>query len=85
MTAVPLFKDLVQTLSSSDDDWMAVEQNLRTAQVKWGQLAKILGREGANRRTAEKFYVAVVQAVLLFFSETWLLTPRLDKSLEGFH
>ena len=29
--------------------------------------------------------MAVVQAVLLFGSETWVLTPRLDKSLEGFH
>ena len=27
------------------------------------------------------FYVAVVQAVLLFGSETWVLTPRLEKSV----
>ena len=32
-----------------------------------------------------KFYVAVVQEVLLFGSKTWLLTPRLEKSLEGLH
>ena len=29
--------------------------------------------------------MAVVQVVLLFGSETWVLTPRLEKSLEGFH
>ena len=29
--------------------------------------------------------MAVVQAVLLFGSETWVWTPRLKKSLEGFH
>ena len=29
--------------------------------------------------------MAVVQAVLMFGSETWVLTPRLDKPLEGFH
>ena len=29
--------------------------------------------------------MAVVQAVLLFGSETWLLTPQLEKTLEGFH
>ena len=51
----------------------------------WGRLAKILGREGADKRTAKRFYVAVVQAVLLFGSETWVLTPRLEKSLERFH
>ena len=29
--------------------------------------------------------MAVVQAVLIFGSDTWVLTPRLDKSLENFH
>ena len=29
--------------------------------------------------------MAVLQAVLIFGYETWVLTPRLDKSLEGFH
>ena len=32
-----------------------------------------------------KFYVVVVQAVLLFGAETWVVTPRLEKALEGFH
>ena len=27
----------------------------------------------------------MVQAVLIFGSETWVLNPRLNKSLEGFH
>ena len=46
---------------------------------------KILGREGEDRRMEGRFYVTVVQAVLLFGSETWFLIPRLDKYLEGFH
>ena len=29
--------------------------------------------------------MAVVQAVFLFGSEMWVLTPQLDKSLKGFH
>ena len=45
----------------------------------------ILGKEGADRRTAGRFYVEVVQAVILFDSETWVMTPRMEKSLEGFH
>ena len=32
-----------------------------------------------------RFYVAVVQEVLLFGYETWVLNPRLEKALEGFH
>ena len=29
--------------------------------------------------------MAVVQAVLLFGSETWVVNPRLEKALMGFH
>ena len=32
-----------------------------------------------------RFYVEVVQAVLLFWSEMWLLNPPLEKALEGLH
>ena len=32
-----------------------------------------------------RFYVAVVQAVLLFVSKTWVLKPQLEKALAGFH
>ena len=62
-----------------------VEQNLRRAQVKWGRLVKILGREVADRRMAGRFYVVVVKAVLLFGSETWVLTPWMEKALDDFH
>ena len=44
---------------------------------KWVRLAKILVREGADKRTMGRFYVAVVQAVILFGYKTWVLTPRL--------
>ena len=29
--------------------------------------------------------MVVVQAVILFGSDTWVLTPRLEKDLKGFH
>ena len=32
-----------------------------------------------------KLYVAVVQVVIMFGSETWVLTPPLEKALTGFH
>ena len=52
---------------------------------KWIQLVNILGREGADSITVGMFYVAVLQAVFLFGSKTWVLIPWLEKSLEGFH
>ncbi len=38
-----------------------------------------------SRSIAVVTYKAVVQAVLLFGSETWKLSPASLKSLEGFH
>ena len=75
LTAVSSFRFLGRTLSSTDDDWPEVEQNFRRAQGKWGRLEKILGREGADKGMSGRLHVAVVQVVLLFGSETWVLTP----------
>ena len=62
-------------LSSSGNSCTAVVHNLQREPENWGQLANILGREGSDMRTAGNFYVVVVQVVLLFKSDTWLLTP----------
>ena len=68
LMAVSLFRYLGRTLSSTNDDWPEVEHNLQRAWGKLERMAKILGREGADKRTAGRFYVAVAQAVLLFGS-----------------
>ena len=52
---------------------------------KWCQMVNILGIEGAYRSTYGKFSVAVVQAVLLFGLETWMVTTCIKNSLIGFH
>ena len=44
LTSVSSFQYLGQTLSSTGDDWPAVEWNLRRTQGKWGILVKILVR-----------------------------------------
>ena len=85
LTEVPSFKFLGKKLLSFDGYWPAVEKNLRRARGKWGQLVKILGRGGLDRITVGRFYVALVQEVLLFEYNTWVLTPRLEKNLEVFH
>ena len=85
LTAVYCFSYMGQMLLSSEDDWPAVERNLWRARVKWGRLAKILGREGEDSIKAGKLYMVVVQAMILFKSKTLVLTPWLEKSLEGFH
>ena len=68
LKAFPSFEYLGRTWSFSEDDCPEVEHNIQRARGKWGRLANILGREVANRRTTGRFYVAVVQVVLLFGS-----------------
>ena len=48
-------------------------------------LSRLLVREGATPRVSGKFYKAVVQAVLLYGSETWVWTLSMFKTLQGFH
>ena len=45
---VPSFKYLGGTISSSDQNWPAMEQNLGWEQVKWGVMVKIWGYGGGR-------------------------------------
>ena len=45
----------------------------------------MLRQEGLEPIISAKFYCAVVQAVLLFGLETWLLTAAMMQNLEGVH
>ena len=45
----------------------------------------ILGQEGSDGWTSEKNYKAVVQATLLFGSETWVMNPSIGRTLGRFY
>ena len=75
LNKVPSFKYLGRILTVGDDDWTAVAGNLGKARKSWGQLQQILSREGANEIVSGDFFKAVVQQVLLFGAETWVVTP----------
>ena len=83
MRAVTEFWYIGRILTNTDDDWPAVAGNLRKARDTWGRLARILGREGADPKVSRNFYIAVTQQVLLFVAETWVLTKRMEASLEA--
>ena len=51
----------------------------------WGRLGELLQREGVDPAVSEKSYRAVVQAVLLFGAETWVLLEPMAQKLEGVH
>ena len=82
---VNTFKCLGRPLSSSDSDWPALRRALTKSRGRWARFSRLLRAEGARPRQAGMFYKAVVQAVLLFGSETWVRTQTMDKLLSGFH
>ena len=44
----------------------------------------ILSREGATKRVSGNFFKAVVQQVLLFWAETWVVSLRMERALSAF-
>ena len=77
LQTVPWFKYLGRILTEGDADWPAVAGNLVKAKKSWGRLQGILSREGATKRVSGKFFKVVVQQVLLFGEETWVVSPRM--------
>jgi len=79
------FKYLGHILSADDRDDATVSYNIKRASDAWFGMYRILSRDGANPKTMARFYLAVVQAKLLYGSETWVLSERLLQRLERFH
>ena len=57
--------------------------NLRRAIQKWARLTQILSREGEDAQTSSHIYLAVAQSVMLYGSDTWVLTPHMKRVLGG--
>ena len=85
LKAVPRFKYLGRWITQDDDDAMAVRAQLIKARKVWAGIGKILSWEQVSPRTSGKFYMAIVQSVLLYGSESWCIVPALLARLEGFH
>ena len=84
LEAVPRFTYLGRVMTAGDDDCPAVAGNLNKARRSWGRLQRILRREGATPQISGSFFKAVVQQVLLFRAETWVVTPKMERVLSGF-
>ena len=55
------------------------------ARLVWGRLGTLLQQEGAYTKVLESFYRAVVKAILLYGSETWVLLASMTNNIEGTH
>ena len=76
---------LGRPIAANNSDWPALYHNLQKAKAKWGMIARPLVKTGVRMRTVGLFYMAIVQAVLLFGCETWVITDNMLAILDSFH
>jgi hypothetical protein len=79
------FKYLGRVIKNNDDDWSAANQNVKKATTTWGRICKILSKEGANPKVMATVFKTVMQAMLLYGSESWVLSLTMGKKLHSFH
>jgi hypothetical protein len=72
---VEVFKYLGRLVAYDDNDTQAMRGNLKKVRKSLGRVSCILRAENASPKVCGVFYIAIVQAVLLFGSETWKLSP----------
>ena len=70
---------------NNNSDNVEFYSNLRKAQRRWGTVEKVLGKKGAPIKDRPMMYKAILQAVLLYGSESWVVTDAMMTVLEGFH
>ena len=81
LVTVTSFKYLVWVLTATDDNCPEVVEKVWKARKIWARMEMILIQEGASPRVSGMFSKEVVQAVLLFRSETWVMNPRMGRAL----
>ena len=85
LSQVTSSKYMGRVIVTEEDDWLSVVRNLWRARQKWLRMTHILISEGADAQTSGQIKLAVVQSVLMYGSETWVLTPRMKRVFGGFH
>lgn len=79
------FRYLGRLVTTNDDDWAAMTWNLGKARQRWSMTSRVLSREGASPRISAMFYKAIIQTVLLYGSETWVISGDIMNALRSFH
>ena len=81
---VEQFKYLGRVLSFDDNDTPAISRNTKWARQVWGRISKVIAKDSVPAPVAGMFYQAIVAAVLLYGSETWVTPPHEPARWRGF-
>ena len=76
---------LGRVLAEDDDNTWCILRQLQRARARWANVSKVLKCDGANAWTMARFYLAIVQVVLLYGSDSWTITKRNMARLDCFH
>ncbi len=82
---VEAFKYLGRLLAQDNDNIQAIRVQLPKACATWTWVGQVLHNENVSPHVTATFHKAVVQAILLNGSETWVLSRTALAYLEGFH
>ena len=76
------FSYLGWKIAYNNSDWAIVYQNLRKARGRWLMIAMVLVNTGSTVQARGVMYKAVIQLMLLYGSERWMVTGEMLKVLE---
>ena len=80
---VKQFRHLGRILDEDGDDKHASSRQLARARSKWNRIGRVLRSKGMKPRAMGYFYKAIVQAILLYGSETWVVSDSHLKQFRG--
>jgi hypothetical protein len=61
-------------MAQDDDNTQAIRAQLWKARATWARVGKVLRGENTSPTVATNFYLAVIQAILLYGSKTWVIS-----------
>jgi len=82
---VTQFRYLGRILEENNADTHASSPQLARARMKWNRIGRVLRSEGMKPRAMGYFYKAIVQAILLYGSETWVVLDAHLWQFRSFH
>jgi hypothetical protein len=85
LECVEVYKYLGRLMAQEDDDIQAIRAQIRKARATWARVGQVLRSKNASPFMATQFYQAIIQAILLYGSETWVISQTALAWLEGFH
>ncbi len=72
-------------MAQDDDDIQAIRAQIWKARATWARVGQVLRSENTSPFVAVQFYQAIVQAILLYGSEIWVISQTALAQLKGFH